>query len=215
MAVKKRSSNEPETRPGGPGKPSPPDEPLTRRFLEDLLFGTGRVRRFTQDSPVLPDVWLDYAGVAGDEDEGLHARASAFPYPAVKLLLTPFRENAAGDVRTMLVDRLELMKGRTDISARFGHKPGYPRVAYNLTTIAATPVLRGARAGGPPDDRLVGPPLRGVRARSPSQPPARHGAHRRCSRSGARRVVGGGAAHGRGQLETRATDRTPGNRTAP
>ena len=138
MAVKKRSSNEPETRPGGPGEPSPPDEPLTRRFLEDLLFGTGRVRRFTQDSPVLPDVWLDYAGVAGDEDEGLHARASAFPYPAVKLLLTPFRENAAGDVRTMLVDRLELMKGRTDISARFGHKPGYPRVAYNLTTIAAT-----------------------------------------------------------------------------
>jgi hypothetical protein len=32
-------------------------------LLEDLTFGSGRVRRFTQDSPVLPDVWLEYADV--------------------------------------------------------------------------------------------------------------------------------------------------------
>jgi serine protease AprX len=102
------------------------------------MFGSGRVRRFTQDSPVLPDVWLDYAGVAGDEADLLQVRAPQFPFPPVKLLLTPFRENAAGDVRTALVERLEKMKSRGDIAGLFGRSGHSPRVAYNVTTVAAT-----------------------------------------------------------------------------
>ena len=38
-----------------------PPQQLDRDLMEQLLFGTGRARRFTQDSPVLPDVWLEYA----------------------------------------------------------------------------------------------------------------------------------------------------------
>lgn len=142
MAVKKR----PGTRRPHSGRAHRPKEPrppatdrLTRPLLEQLMFGTGRVRRFTQDSPVLPDVWLDYAGVAGDESEGPQTPPASYPFPPVKLLLTPFRENAAGDVRMMLVERLQRMTGRTEIAAAFGRdKQKFPRVAYNLTTIAAT-----------------------------------------------------------------------------
>jgi serine protease AprX len=102
------------------------------------MFGSGRVRRFTQDSPVLPDVWLDYAGVAGDEADVRQTPPPAFPFPPIKLLLSPYRENAAGDVRTTLVERLDKMKGRQDIAATFGRSTSSPRVVYNVTTIAAT-----------------------------------------------------------------------------
>ena len=47
MATKRRRAGSPQR--------------LTRDLMEQLLFGTGRARRFTQDSPVLPDVWLEYA----------------------------------------------------------------------------------------------------------------------------------------------------------
>ena len=40
---------------------------LDRDLMEQLLFGTGRARRFTQDSPVLPDVWLEYAKQPADD----------------------------------------------------------------------------------------------------------------------------------------------------
>ncbi len=139
MAVRKRRAKSPG--PGGRGPEDagkPGSDALSRRLLEDLMFGTGRVRRFTQDSPVLPDVWLAYAGVAGDQDEGRQPRPLTFPFPRIKLLLTPFRENAPGDVRTLLVERLTPEKHGIDTSTRFGHKPEYPRVAYNLTTVAAT-----------------------------------------------------------------------------
>jgi hypothetical protein len=98
---------------------------LDRTLMEQLMFGAGRVRRFTQDSPVLPDVWLQYMNEAADE-------GSADPYPAVKLLLTPFRETGAGEVRRVLHQRLVADRER-------GHesKP-LPRVIYNQTTVAAT-----------------------------------------------------------------------------
>jgi len=88
------------------------------------MFGTGTARRFTQDSPVLPDVWLQYVNEAADEGSSEH-------YPAVKLLLTPFRESGAGEVRRALHDRL--LADRSKKSS----KP-LPRVIYNQTTVAAT-----------------------------------------------------------------------------
>ncbi len=141
MVVKKKRQVKRKERSGGaPRRNEPPAAAagLTRRLLEDLMFGSGRVRRFTQDSPVLPDVWLEYAGVAGDDRDVRQTQPPAFPFPPIKLLLTPFRENAAGDVRIALVERLEKMNSRGDILEKFGHSPGFPRVAYNLTTVAAT-----------------------------------------------------------------------------
>ena len=83
-----------------------PLQKLDRDLMEQLLFGTGRARRFTQDSPVLPDVWLEYAKQpldgpgrrTGATGQGSR-RATADPFPPVKLLLTPYREVAAGEVR--------------------------------------------------------------------------------------------------------------------
>ena len=98
---------------------------LDRRLMEQLMFGAGRVRRFTQDSPVLPDVWLQYMNEGVDE-------GSADPYPAVKLLLTPFREAGAGEVRRVLHQRLVADREKVHQS-----KP-LPRVIYNQTTVAAT-----------------------------------------------------------------------------
>src|SRR5947209_17813733 len=98
---------------------------LDRRLMEQLMFGAGRVRRFTQDSPVLPDVWLQYMNEAADE-------GSADRYPAVKLLLTPFRETGAGEVRRVLHQRLVADR------AKRGQPKPLPRVIYNQTTVAAT-----------------------------------------------------------------------------
>jgi hypothetical protein len=33
---------------------------ITREDMESLIYGK-TMRRFTQDTPVLPDVWIDYA----------------------------------------------------------------------------------------------------------------------------------------------------------
>ena len=72
---------------------------LYRDLMEQLLLGTGRVRRFTQDSPVLPDVWLEYAKGPDDPTRRTGGGAGEDPYPAVKLLLTPYREVLTGEVR--------------------------------------------------------------------------------------------------------------------
>ncbi|HEX2834279.1 MAG TPA: S8 family serine peptidase [Thermoanaerobaculia bacterium] len=102
---------------------------LDRSFIEKLMFGTGRVRRFTQDSPVLPDVWLAYAGAVEDE--------SVVPsrHGAVHLLLTPFHETAPGTVRNELSKLLDssAMKARK----HFGHDERSMPVIYNQTTVSA------------------------------------------------------------------------------
>ncbi len=43
---------------------------MKREQIERLIFGEGAVRRFTQDSPVLPDVWVAY-GLAPTEPADL------------------------------------------------------------------------------------------------------------------------------------------------
>jgi subtilisin family serine protease len=118
---------------------------LHRDLMEQLLFGTGRARRFTQDSPVLPDVWLEYAkqptDAGGPEPSpGPRRRRPTVtdPFPPVKLLLTPYREVAAGVVRREVRERLPIER-RTAAWRAFGHAPEpLPRVVYNLSTVAAT-----------------------------------------------------------------------------
>ncbi|HEX8409115.1 MAG TPA: S8 family peptidase [Thermoanaerobaculia bacterium] len=87
---------------------------LKRTFVEKLMFGTGRARRFTQDSPVLPDVWLAYAG-AMEEDHVMTSHRDA-----MELLLTPWRDVQPGMVRNALLKQLD------DKEAR---------VIYNQTTV--------------------------------------------------------------------------------
>jgi hypothetical protein len=92
------------------------------------------VRRFTQDTPVLPDVWLEYARAPGDGA----ADAAGDPRPPVKLLLTPFREAAAGEVSRVLRQRLAAER-KTASWRGFGHAPERPaRVIYNQSIAAAT-----------------------------------------------------------------------------
>ncbi|HEX2059122.1 MAG TPA: S8 family serine peptidase, partial [Thermoanaerobaculia bacterium] len=92
-----------------------------RRFIEKLMFGTGRVRRFTQDSPVLPDVWLAYAEALEDDTYTKHDHV-------VQLLLTPYRDKQTGEVRNAVLERLR---------AEHGKKKTLPRVIYNQATVAA------------------------------------------------------------------------------
>jgi len=100
---------------------------LTRDVMEQLMFGTGQVRRFTQDSPVLPDVWLEYAKESGDDARLTPEVKTGERFPPIKLLLTPYKETAAGEVRKVLRKRLEDEGQRKE-----------PRVVYNQSTIAAT-----------------------------------------------------------------------------
>lgn len=120
------------------GRPQPRQK-LDRDLMELLLFGAGRARRFTQDSPVLPDVWLEYAKGAGN---GASRRARRTdrqdPFPPVKLLLTPYRELAAGEVRRVVHERLRTER-QTAAWRAFGHdSEPLPRVVYNQSAVAAT-----------------------------------------------------------------------------
>jgi serine protease AprX len=76
--------------------------------LEELIFGTERYRRFTQDSPVMPDVWIAYG-----KD----------PTQRVDLLLTPHTSASAGELGYELQRRLG--------------DAGSARVAYNESHVVA------------------------------------------------------------------------------
>lgn len=79
-----------------------------RQLVEKLMFGSGSVRRFTQDSPVLPDVWIAYFGAKKGEQQ-------------LELLLTPDREWTPGQLAKEVRDRL----------------PKTPHgIAYNASTVA-------------------------------------------------------------------------------
>jgi len=56
------------------------------------MFGLGHARRFTQDTPILPDVWLKFA-------EDIDQRC--------ELLLTPFGEWRPGELRSLIEKRMK------------------------------------------------------------------------------------------------------------
>jgi hypothetical protein len=75
------------------------DEATLRRFV----FRTfGRARR-TQDSPVMPDVWLRYIRVA---ERIAHTRPGDRSNDTVDLLLTPWSGARPGEIAKRLRERL-------------------------------------------------------------------------------------------------------------
>jgi serine protease AprX len=88
---------------------------LTAEKLDELIYGTERFRRFTQDSPVMPDVWIAY---------GLEPTAS------LDLLLTPHVQASAAELGTELRRRLGGEDGRAE-------RPDEARVAYNESYVVA------------------------------------------------------------------------------
>jgi serine protease AprX len=114
---------------------------LPRGTIEDLMFGTGRLRRFTQDSPILPDVWLEYAkqpkAPEASDPPLTETTDPGASHPPVRLLLTPFGESSTGDIARKLRNRLEEERARPEWQ-RFGHNPNHrPRVVYSQATVAA------------------------------------------------------------------------------
>ena len=63
----------------------------TPRNIQELIFGTEKERRYTQDSPILPDVWLEFA---------------TKPDEPVDLLLTPHRDVSAGHLANTIRNRI-------------------------------------------------------------------------------------------------------------
>jgi serine protease AprX len=108
---------------------------MERERIEELFYGRPEhQRRFTQDFPVLPDVWIAYGRTPGDR---------------VELLLTPHTESNAAAVSNALRARLALDRS-ADGSAWKAEHPGLgaPRVLFNESVVLATlsfwELLRGA-----------------------------------------------------------------------
>lgn len=101
-----------------------------QELIQELLFGSGSARRFTQDTPVLPDVWLECWRLAA---EGASARRRGpRKLPAIALLLTPYGDSDVGELRKELVRRLREERHRSR-----NRRGKLPRVVYLQTTLSA------------------------------------------------------------------------------
>jgi len=110
-------------RPASSSKKQPPNrEPIKidRKELEKLIYGEGGSRRFTQDSPVLPDVWFEF----GDKLNG-----------KVDLLLNPHYEASPGRVAQMVEERLAHEAGSQAADKFPCDGAGGSDIAYNQSTV--------------------------------------------------------------------------------
>lgn len=96
-------------------------EKLNRADLEKLIYGGGGSRRFTQDSPVLPDVWFEF----GDRLTG-----------KVDLLLNPHYEVPPGRVAQVVKERLEREEQSTAADTFPCYEQDGADIAYNQSTVA-------------------------------------------------------------------------------
>jgi len=156
---------------------------IKREWLEELIFGTEASRRFTQDSPVLPDVWIAYGtALAAGED------------PALDLLLTPHQDYTAGQLFCALQQRLERLRPAREGVGPPSAPPGAAyhqsavvvRLRFEELLLAALPLTGwwqkyicrylGRFAGAvSPDagwERMAGDISRALRERAPTAAPA-------------------------------------------
>ncbi|HEX8734010.1 MAG TPA: hypothetical protein VF721_01720, partial [Pyrinomonadaceae bacterium] len=92
--------------------------------LEEVIFGKTGFRRFTQDSPILPDVWLAF----GDD-----------PKERQDLLLTPTWGETPGQLAESISARLEKESDVPHIKELYLSSPKRRRsrgIAYNVSTVA-------------------------------------------------------------------------------
>src|SRR5262245_51720618 len=93
-------------------KKNPGHDPLdllsTRSVVRTVLYGAGAQRRFTQESPIMSDVWTAYLDGRGGRQ---------------KLLIAPWNEVRAAEVVKQMRD---LMKSKFDAT----------RTVYNRITVA-------------------------------------------------------------------------------
>jgi len=95
---------------------------VDRQTIEQLVYGGPHVRRFTQDSPILPDVWV---------------RFGERPRQATDLLLIPNRSTNAGEVATELHERLKRFRKRRDSPSPAEEKRVRSRIAHLPGVVAA------------------------------------------------------------------------------
>jgi serine protease AprX len=107
---------------------------LERWVVEQLMFGSGRVRRFTQDTPVLPDVWIEYAIDPTKRQEEVARRRDI---DELELLLTPFRDTPTGRVAAEVRRRVTAEREDPE-SKRYHDNPRQPRVVYHQSAVMAT-----------------------------------------------------------------------------
>lgn len=90
--------------------------PTAREHVHTLLFGERTQQRFTQDSPVLPDVWVWYA---------------EHPGGAADLLLTPYKTVSPGELAGRMRERI----GGADEGSALRLQRA--EIAHNQSTVAA------------------------------------------------------------------------------
>ena len=90
----------------------------SNQFVQELVFGLRVAQRFTQDSPVLPDVWRAFASA---------------PQDPVDLLFSPHIRAAAGQLARGLRQRLQADRAA---SKKRGKRPP-AQVAYNQFNVVA------------------------------------------------------------------------------
>ncbi|HUF79119.1 MAG TPA: S8 family peptidase, partial [Thermoanaerobaculia bacterium] len=98
---------------------------LGARQIERLLLDSPDGRRFTQDSPVLPDVW-----------KACWLDALADRRRRLDLLITPFGDTSASALALELQDRLD-PGWRERSASEEAPELDLPAVAYNASTVAA------------------------------------------------------------------------------
>ena len=95
-------------------------EPITREQLEDLIYRSDGLTRFTQDSPVLPDVWFEFG---------------KNPNARIDLLLNPHYEASPGRVAQVIEQRLAVEQ-KAKVGSKFKcNDQRDPDIAYNQSTV--------------------------------------------------------------------------------
>ena len=103
-----------------PSRPAPAAPAITEDTLRRLIFRTFGHQRFTQDSPILPDVWLAYArSDASDRHD---------------LILTPRAGHTAGDVAVALEQALDRRYADEPAAAR-RRRHAAMRLAYSRSSV--------------------------------------------------------------------------------
>lgn len=93
---------------------------IEREQLEQVIFGKGGGRRFTQDSAILPDVWIKY-GKEPDEPR--------------ELLLNPYADTPPGNLSRAFVSRMKDERQTSHWSVTHGHYQFDSGIAFNQAAV--------------------------------------------------------------------------------